>query len=134
VHGNAQANEKLIMLMKNWIPLLALALTMGFLTTACSKARQVETDNLSQSFATAAPELKTEVQRAVAAIRTRDFNTALVSLRTLAQTPNLTEDQRQAVEDSTTDITVIIAENPPENADDLYDLVDDIQDALMATP
>jgi hypothetical protein len=119
------------MLMKHWIPLLSLALLMGLMGTACSKARKVETNNLTRAFATAPAELKAEVQRAVAAIRTRDFGTALVSLRTLAQTPNLTEDQRRAVEDSTTDITVIIAENPPENADELYDIIDDIHDALL---
>jgi hypothetical protein len=117
--------------MKHWITLLTLALTLGMLGTACSKARKVETGNLSQSFATASAEIKTEIQNALAAIKTRDFDTALASLKAVAESDNLTEDQKRALLDSTTDITVIIAENPPENADDLYDFIEEINDALL---
>jgi outer membrane protein assembly factor BamD (BamD/ComL family) len=120
------------MLMKHWIPLFALALTFGLLGTACSsKERQVETDNLSEVFATASAEIKAEVQTALTAIRAKDFDTALNSLRTVAQSPNLTEEQKQAVLDSTNDITVIIVENPPPNEDELYDRIEEINEALL---
>jgi hypothetical protein len=117
--------------MKHWIPLLALVLTFGLLGTACGKGRQVETDRLSQSFATSSPEVRAEIQKAVAAIRTKDFDTALVSLKTVTETTELTEDQKRAVLDSTNDITVIIVENPPPNVDQLYDLIEDINEAVL---
>lgn len=132
VHGNEQPIEKPNMLMKHWIPLFALAVTFGLLGTSCSKKeRQVETVNLSGSFATASPEIKAEVQKALTAIKVKDFDTALRSLSTVAQSPNLTAEQKQAVRDSTNDITVIIVENPPPNEDELYDLIEEINEALL---
>jgi hypothetical protein len=131
VHGNGQPNSIRNMLMKHWIPLLTLVLAFGMLTSACGKGRQVETDRLSRSFATASPEVKAEIQKAVTAIRTKDFDTALVSLKTVAETTELTEEQKRAVLDSTNDITVIIVENPPPNVDQLYDLIEDINEAVL---
>jgi Skp family chaperone for outer membrane proteins len=119
------------MLMKHWIPLLALALTFGLLGTACSKARKVETDNLNRSFAAAPAELKTEIQRALTAIKSKDFDTALAALKTVAESNDLTDDQKRALLDTTTDITVILAEDPPDNVEDLFDLIEDINMALL---
>lgn len=131
VHGNEESMRKLNMPMKHWTILLMLGLTLGLLGTACSKARKVETDNLARSFATAPTELKTEVQTALTAIRTRDFDTALASLKTVAESEELTEDQKRAILDSVTDITVIITESPPENLEDLLDVIEDIHYMLF---
>jgi hypothetical protein len=117
--------------MKHWIALLTLTMTLALIGSACGKGRKVETDNLARSFATTSTELKTEVQKALAAIKTRDFDTALDSLRTVAQDENLTDGQKQAILDTVTDITVIITENPPDNAEDLIDIIEDINDALF---
>jgi len=116
--------------MKQLLMALVLVLGVGMLTAGCSKARKVETDKLTASFATASAEVKAEVQKALGAIKTRDFTTALTSLKKVVDAGNLTEDQKRTLSDTVTDITVIVSENPPENADALFDLVADITEAI----
>jgi hypothetical protein len=110
--------------------LLGLVMSLGMLTTACSKARKVETDLLSQSFVSAPAEVRAEVQKAVAGIKAKDYTVALTALKTVTESVELTDDQKRAVSDSVTDITVILTENPPENADALYDMIEEITDAV----
>jgi hypothetical protein len=112
--------------------LMVLALVLGVLTVGCSKARKVETDKLTHSFASASAEVKAEVQKAMGAIKTRDFTTALTSLKKVVDAGNLTADQKQAISDTVTDITVIVSENPPANSDELFDLVAEITDAVSS--
>jgi hypothetical protein len=110
--------------------LIAGIVAVGILGLGCSKERKVETNELTQSFAPASPEVKAEVEKALAAIKTRDFTTALTSLKTVAESEDLTEAQKQSLGNTVTDITVIISENPPANADELFDMVADITDAV----
>ena len=102
----------------------------GIMAFGCSKERQVETDKLSQAFSTSSAEVKAEVQSALGAIKTRDFTTALTSLDKVVKAGNLTDAQKLAIGDSVTDITVIISETPPANADELFDKVADITEAV----
>jgi hypothetical protein len=118
--------------MKQILMVLALVLGVGVLSVGCSKARKVETDKLTESFASASPEVKAEVQKAMGAVKARDFTTALTSLKKVVESGNLTEEQKQALSDSVTDITVIVSENPPPNADELFDLVAEITDAVSS--
>jgi pectin methylesterase-like acyl-CoA thioesterase len=116
--------------MKPLMTILALALTLGVLLTACSKARKVETNKLSQSFATASAEVKAEVDKALGALKTKDYLTALTALKKVTDTVKLTDAQKRAVTDSVTDIEVIVAENPPPGADKLFELLEGIRDKL----
>jgi hypothetical protein len=102
----------------------------GMLVYSCTKTWKVETAKLTESFTSASSEIKAEVQKAVAAIRARDFETALASLKKVVEAGNLTEAQKTALSDTVTDITVKISENPPPNADALFDMVADITDAI----
>jgi len=95
-----------------------------------SKARTVETSKLEQSFASAPAEVKASIHQALTAIQTKDFHTALASLKKVVAAGNLTEDQKAALSDTVTDITVILSENPPPNSDELFDMVADITDAI----
>jgi phenylpyruvate tautomerase PptA (4-oxalocrotonate tautomerase family) len=118
--------------MKQWLMAVVLVWGAGMLTVGCSKARKVETDKLTQSFASAPAEVKAEVQKAMGAIKTRDFTTALTSLKKVVDAGNLTEDQKQALSDTVTDITVIVSENPPANSDELFDLVAEITEVVSS--
>jgi hypothetical protein len=102
----------------------------GIMGLGCSKERKVETDKLSQAFSGASAEAKAEVQTALGAIKIRDFTTALTSLDKVVKAGNLTDAQKQAINDSVTDITVILSETPPANADELFDKVADITEAV----
>jgi len=98
--------------------------------TACSKTRQVE-DNLSPAFASSSDTIKAEISKASAAIDQRNFTDALTAIKVVVDEGNLDDDQKLALETAVTDITVILSEAPPENADDLFDLIDDINTKLM---
>ena len=102
---------------------------MGY---GCSKERKVETGKLVESFASASPEVKAEIQKALGAIKTRDFDTALGSLKKVVESGSLDEAQKRALSDTVTDITVIISENPPANADALFDIIADITEAVSS--
>ena len=117
--------------MKQWLLAIVVLMSVGMLTTGCSKARKVETGQLNTEFANASAETKGKIQQALDGIKARDFTTALVALKDVAETPDLTEEQKQALSDTVTDITVIISENPPENSDELFDHIADITDALL---
>lgn len=85
-------NTKLLALC--WCVLLTVAIS------GCGKkAGGVNTGKLESSFATAEPAAKGHVTKVVDALKAEDYNTALASLRALAQQANLTPDQKAAVQE-----------------------------------
>jgi hypothetical protein len=131
--GWRESNRETEELMKQLLMSLVVLLGAGMLVVSCGKSpRKVETGKLTAVFASASTEVKAEVQTALGAIKTRDFDTALTSLKKVAEAGPLTDEQKQALSDTVTDITVIISENPPANADDLFDMVADITEAISS--
>jgi hypothetical protein len=123
------------MLMKRILIVLAILIGLGVVVAAvvglgCNKTWKVETGKLSDSFASAPLEVKADIQKALGAINSRDFATALGSLKKVVDTGNLTDTQKAALNDAVTDITTIISGDPPPNADQLYDLIAEITEAL----
>jgi len=112
------------------VVLIVVAVGVSMLAFSCNKTWQVETGKLVQSFDSASTEVKAEVQKALGAIQTRDFDAALTSLKKVVEAGSLTEEQKTALSDTVTDITVIISDNPPPNADALFDMVSEITDAI----
>jgi len=133
--GLRKPNRETDVLMKRLLIAVVVLLVVGLVGAGimglgCSKERKVETDKLSQAFSASSAEVKAEVQTALSAIKTRDFTAALTSLDKVVKAGNLTDSQKQAIGDSVTDITVIISETPPANADELFDKVADITEAV----
>jgi Tfp pilus assembly protein PilF len=119
--------------MKQLLMSLVVLLGAGMLVVGCGKGpRKVETGKLTEVFASASTEVKAEVQKALGAIKTRDFETALTSLKKVVEAGPLTEEQKRVLGDTVTDITVIISENPPPNADELFDMVADITEVVSS--
>jgi hypothetical protein len=109
---------------------VAAVVVIGMVMGVFTRKEPVETNKLTLSFASASAEVKGELQKAVTAIKAKDLDAALVSLKKVVDSGNLTADQKQALSDTVTDITTILSQNPPANSDELFDRVAEITDAL----
>ena len=70
----------------------------------CAKKESVDTVKLEASFSGAEPTVKSEVDKAVAALKQQDWAGATASLQRLASNAKLTEDQKKAVQDTMTQV------------------------------
>jgi competence protein ComGC len=75
-------------------------LVISLLVGCAKKEQQVDTVKLEASFSTAEPSTKSEVDKAVAAVKNQDWAGASASLKKLASDAKLTEEQKQAVKDT----------------------------------
>jgi hypothetical protein len=85
------------------VHVLAICVAVGCLGPGCKKSTPgAEAPPLEQAFAATntqagADEIQAEAARAAAALRQKDYNTALEKLETLQQQSNLTPEQRMSV-------------------------------------
>jgi hypothetical protein len=91
--------------MKQTVVLLALGL---LLLPACSRSR-VSSSDLHAAFRSAEPALKTEAEKAGAAIRAGHYDEALAILQPLAHRAKLSADQQQAIKDTIAAVNAQIA-------------------------
>jgi len=85
------------------VAILSLALWVG-----CAKKGEVDTAKLEASFSTAEPSAKSEMDKAVAAVKQQDWAGATASLQKLAADAKLTEAQKQAVKDTLAQVGNVI--------------------------
>ena len=74
-----------------------MAATLVF--SGCSKQSSVDTAPLEKNFKSAEPATQASSDKAVTAIKSADYSTALAELGTLAKNTKLTPEQQQAVKD-----------------------------------
>ena len=79
-------------------------IVVALLVGCTKKEQQVDTVKLEASFSTAEPSTKSEVDKAVAAVKNQDWASATASLKKLNSDTRLTEEQKQAVKDTMEDI------------------------------
>jgi|SRR5688572_12048205 len=85
--------------MKTKLLLLGCCASLAFFISGCSKKPEVDTTKLESSFATAEPADKSEAAKAVDAVKARDYDSSLASLKRLAQQAKLTPEQKAAIHD-----------------------------------
>jgi hypothetical protein len=116
--------------MKYSILLLAAAVSMLALVSGCKAKHSVDTGRLSTGFASASGDLKANVDKAIAAIKAENHAEAIDTLSVIAEAEGLTDDQKQAMMDTLIDIQVIVSENPPTDADALFEKIDALNTKL----
>jgi len=79
--------------------LLSILVIVALWAAGCAKKDTVDTAKLEASFSTAEPANKSEVDKAVTAIKSADYSSALASLQKVAAQAKLTPEQQQAVQD-----------------------------------
>ena len=66
----------------------------------CSKSGgSIDTSRVQSAFQNAPPVDKAEVQNAIAAVKARDYSTAMASLQKVVTSANITPEQKSAVQD-----------------------------------
>src|SRR2546426_3518153 len=86
--------------MKRSVWLLGVALAVGIGLVGCSKKGGVNTGKLESSFQTAEPAAKSDVDKAVSAIKARNYSDAMTTLQRVASKAKLTPEQQQAIKDT----------------------------------
>ena len=122
----------------NWMVVTLFALALA--VTSCGKKSDVdtptaaksnvETANLEKSFAGSEPELQTELNSAVQAIKSEDYAGASATLQKLAANAKLTDAQKQAIQDVMTQIQKAMAEGMKEATEEADKAVEGLKDAL----
>ncbi|MSU58388.1 MAG: hypothetical protein EXS35_09445 [Pedosphaera sp.] len=89
----------------------------------CKKEEKVDaTKPLEQSFATATPEVKQSIQAVNANLKSGNVMEAAKQLDPVLNTPNLTEQQKQAVALTLKQVNDAIAANPALDSKEMYEL------------
>ena len=83
----------------SFVSILSVAIALSLWAVGCAKQDNVNTAKLESSFSSAEPASKSEVDKAVSAIKSADYSSALASLQKVAAQAKLTPEQQQAVND-----------------------------------
>jgi len=75
-------------------------LFIGVSLVGCGKKSGVDTSKLESSFQSAAPAPRSDVRKAVAAIRDGNYSDAIAQLRRIATKDNPTPEQQQAIKET----------------------------------
>ena len=112
----------------NWMmaALFALALAVA----GCGQKNQVDTANLEKSFADSEPDQQTELNNALKAIQSEDYAGASASLQKLAARAELTDAQKQAIQDVLAQIQKAMGEALEEAAQEADETVEGLKKAL----
>lgn len=117
--------------MKHWTLILGLVIALAGLTAACSAKHSVDVSRLKTAFANVADPAKTLVNQAVGAIEKSDYTLAISSLTQVVDRTNPTKEQKQAIADTLVDIQVLVSENPPPNAEELFKAIEELSAKVM---
>jgi len=105
-------------------------LVISLLFGCAKKEEPVDTVKLEASFSTAEPSTKSEVDKAVAAVKNQDWAGASASLQKVAANAKLTEEQKQAVKDTMDSIGSKIKEAANKVADEANKALGEAQKKL----
>ena len=110
--------------------LLSAALVVGIGLVGCSKKSSVDTGKLESSFRSAQPAAKSDVDKAVTAIKAGNYSEALTDLQSLAKKAKLTPEQQQAIKDTIAAIQKQMAEAASKAASDAQKAAGDLKKSL----
>jgi uncharacterized protein YpuA (DUF1002 family) len=96
----------------------------------CSKSSTVDTAPLEKSFASADATLKSSADKAIAAIKESNYQSALTEVQKLASNAKLTDDQKKAVNDVLAQIQKAVSEMADKAAGEAKKAVGDLQNSL----
>ncbi len=117
------------MKLNKWIVLPMTAVALAF--AGCSKNQSnIDTAPVEKSFASAEPTAKTSAEKAVSAIKSGDYNSALSELKTLAGNAKLTPEQQQAIKDIMAQVQKAVADMAAKAQGAAGKAADDLQKSL----
>ncbi len=111
-----------------WISIALLSLAVA--VTGCGNKSEVKTADLEKSFQSAEPNAQNRVNKAVAAIQSADYSTALADLQKVAAQAKLTPEQEQVLKDVIEQVKAQIAKTGGQAAEGATKAVGDLQKSL----
>jgi len=116
------------MKLRNWC---VGALLMVFVAVVgCGKSDNVDTSKMEQSFASSEPDVKSEADKVIAAIKAKDWAGAQAKLQDLAYNAKLTDAQKQAVMDTVEQVKKMVTEAVDKAKEGATKAVEDMKNAL----
>jgi hypothetical protein len=100
------------------------------LVAGCAKSGGVDTAKLEGSFSASAAELKAEMDKVVAAVKSEDYAGAQATLQKLAANAQVTDAQKQAIQDVVAQIQKKLAEKVAKMAEDAKATGDNLKNSL----
>jgi uncharacterized lipoprotein NlpE involved in copper resistance len=101
-----------------------------FAVAGCNKQASVDTSAIEKSFQPADSAIKSNADKAVSAIKARDYSGALAELQKLGSQAKLTPDQQQAVKDAVVQVQKMLAEAANKVAGEAGKAAGDLQKSL----
>jgi outer membrane protein assembly factor BamD (BamD/ComL family) len=116
--------------MKSLTSLLVGALVITISLLGCSKKGSVDTSELQSSFKSAEPATRSDVDKAVAAIKDGNYSDAIAQLQRVTKKAQLTPEQQQAIKDTITAIQKHMAEIANKAAGEARKTAEDLKKSL----
>jgi hypothetical protein len=122
----------MLMKKKVVVALVALAILgcIGFVVFKIISQRSVSTSLLTAPFASAPAEVKTQVDQAAAAIKSKDYLASVKALKVVADKGGLSKDQKDGIDRTLNDISGMISAKPGPNNDAVTEVILEIQTKL----
>jgi len=113
--------------MKNTFWNLVLAASVVCLLAACgASSSKVDTAKLQQAFQSAPAELKSEIDKAVAAIKAGNLAEAATPFKAAAKKGGLTQEQKDAIVAVVTEIQMIASQDPQKFPTEAYRSISEV--------
>jgi septation ring formation regulator EzrA len=119
--------------MKTIAGMLMVVLTVCTLGIGCGKKSGPDTGRLETSFQSAEPAVKSDVDKAVTAIRAGNYSQAMADLQRVASRAKLTPDQQQAINDVLAQLQKEISAAAKKAAGDAEKAAEDLKRSLPGT-
>ena len=116
--------------MKTFSSIMTGITVLLFAAAGCSKQGGVDTSPIEKSFQSADAAVKSNADKAVSAIKARDYSGAMTELQKLGSQAKLTPDQQQAVKDALAQVQKVLAEAANKAAGEAGKAVGDMQKSL----
>jgi predicted small lipoprotein YifL len=116
--------------MKRFAWILVVALGASLAITGCGHKGAVSTSELRSSFKSAEPAMQSQVDKAVASVKSNNYPEALSDLQVLSHKARLTPDQQQSLKDTIAAIQNKISSTTNKPADGPQKLPAELQKLL----
>lgn len=111
-----------------WIHTAIMTVTLAM--AGCSKQGGIDTGSLEKSFKSAEATVQTGADKAVAAIKSADYSSALAELKSLASNAKLTPEQQQTIKDVMAQVEKAISDAASKAAGEASQATKDMPKAL----
>ncbi|MBI4659611.1 MAG: hypothetical protein HY735_12290 [Verrucomicrobia bacterium] len=112
--------------MKHLTWILTTALTGVALATGCGSGGRADTSKLEQSFQSAGPAVRGEINQAVPAIRAGDYTKAMPVLQKVIKGGGLTDEQKEGISSAIVEMQMVVSQNPKKYSLETYHALSDL--------